>query len=100
MKKILAWIKLWLWDKPTKVDTKENNRLKEVIEMSKEFMIITYHGQRINMLKIEYPFWKASSRKDKRAMKDKFEHMEKKGLIRWEEIDGQLICIKNKNYGA
>ena len=99
MKKIWEFIKLWMWQKPTAKD-KESARLKEVIELTKEYMVITYCGQRINMLKIEYPVWKNISRKDKRATKEKFAAMERKKMIRWEEIDGKWICLKNKSYGV
>ncbi len=94
------FIRHWLWEKPiSKPDPEQPIRLK-AIEVAKEFMVVTYHGQRINMRMVEYPIWKLSSRKDKRAMRDRFEKMEKQGLIRFEEIEGKLIAIKNKDYAA
>ena len=97
MKKILAWIKLYLWDKPTKVVREPPPRVK-ALEIAHAYMVVTYHGQRINMLKVEYQAWKALGRKDKRAMALRMKVAEQKGHIRFEEIDGQLICIKNKLY--
>ena len=98
MKKILAWIKLYLWDKPTKVVREPPPRVKAK-EIAHAYIVITYRGQRINMLRdTEYPIWKAMSRKDKRAMALRTKVEEAKGKIRFETIDGYLICIQNKNY--
>jgi hypothetical protein len=60
--------------------------------------VIEYHGQRINMLRIAYPIWVNSSRKDKRATRDKFEKQEKQGLIKFVKIEGNTICIRNLDY--
>jgi len=101
MKKLLAFLKLWLWDKPTAKPEREKPARVKATEVAKEYIVITYHGQRINMLKdTEYPVWKAMSRGDKRAMALRTKVAEKKGQIRFEEIEGKLICIENKNYEA
>ena len=60
--------------------------------------MIEYHGQRINLHVNELPLWNRSTRKDKRAMKAKFEKQEREGLIRWEEIKGKTICVRNLDY--
>lgn len=100
MKKILQFIKLWLWDKPTAKTPKEPPPKIKAVELAHAYMVIQYHGQRVNMLKTEYVAWKAMSRKDKRIMAGKFAKYEKEGLVRFEEVDGHLICIKNKDYGT
>ena len=100
MKKILQWIKLWLWDKAVAKLPKEPPPKIKAVELAHAYMVITYHGQRVNMLKTEYPMWKAMNRKDKRIMAGKFAKYEKEGLVRFEEVDGHLICIKAKNYGV
>lgn len=98
IRKLLEWVNFLLWIKPTSEPIKESTRFKEVIAITKEYMVITYDGQRINMLKIEHPFWKKCSRKDKRAMAKKFGALEKSGKIRFETIEGELVAIKNKDY--
>jgi hypothetical protein len=98
MNKLLSTIKHWLWDKPiSKPEPEKPIRLKAT-EVLKEYMVVTYHGQRINLHISKYPLWKTADRKTKRAIKDRFAKQERQGLIRWEEIEGKLICIKNKNY--
>ena len=98
LKNIGIWLKFYLWDVPTsKPECDKPIRLKAT-ETAKEYLVVTYHGQRINMRQSEYPFWKAMGRKDKRAMKNKFEKYEREGLVRFEEIEGHLICVKNKDY--
>ena len=92
---IIKWIKFYFWTKP--VSKPEPLKATEVIE---HWTIIDYHGQKINLHKHEVPMWNALSRKDKRAMAQRFEVMEKKGLIRFETINGKTICIKNKQYGS
>ena len=98
MKKIWQWIKLWLWIKPTAKPPKEIPIRLKATEVAHEYMVIQYHGQKINMHRTEYPMWKLSSRKDKRAMAAKFAKYEKEGLVRFELIEGKQICIRNRNY--
>ncbi|MGD0342766.1 MAG: hypothetical protein ABSA76_13770 [Bacteroidales bacterium] len=62
------------------------------------YVIVIYHGQKINLRISELPNFSAMSRKDKRGMAQRFASMEKNGLIRFEKIDNKWICIKNKNY--
>jgi hypothetical protein len=89
---------LYFWQKPTEKSERMPPLKIKATEIAHAYMVVTYHGQRINMLKDEYPMWKAMSRKDKRGMALKFARMEKEGKIRFEEIDGHVIAIKNKNY--
>jgi hypothetical protein len=101
MKKIISAIKLWLWDIPTAKPPKEQPVRLKATEVEKGYMVITYHGQRVNLHRIlEYPIWKTYSRNEKRATANGFKEQERKGLIRFEIIEGKLICLKNKQYGA
>jgi hypothetical protein len=92
------WIKYWMWQKPISKPEPDKPFILKASEVSKEYMIVTYHGQRINMLKIAYPAWKLSSRKDKRITRDKFEKQEKQGLIKFVEVEGNTICVRNLDY--
>jgi len=68
-------------------------------DVAKNYIVITYHKQRINLTRaIEYPAWKASSRKDKRITMLRFKNLEEDGLIKFVEVEGQLICVQNRDY--
>jgi hypothetical protein len=96
---IWSWVVLWLWTKPVQKPERTPPIKIPAKEVAHAHMVITYHGQRIDMLRdTEYPIWKAMNRWDKRKMAAKVAKQEKEGKIRFEEIDGHLVCIKNKNY--
>jgi len=92
------WIKHWLWDVPTAKLPKEEPAKVKATEVAKEWMVVQYHGQRIPLHINEYPIWKSLSRYDKRAMAKKCEQQEKSGLIRFEEVEGKMICVRNLDY--
>ena len=92
MKNLLKKIKYYFWTKPA------TEPLKAVDDIQ-NWMVINYHGQKINMRINEFPRWNAMSRSDKRGMAKRFEVMQKKGQIIFEKINGKEICIRNKNYG-
>jgi hypothetical protein len=93
IKKIILWIKYWLWDKP--ISKPDPPKLTDV---QKNYVVIKYHGQMINLHVNEVPLWNNMNRHDRRGMAKRFESMEKDGRIRFEKINGKMICIKNKNY--
>ena len=93
LKRVLRILKYWFWRKP--VSKPEPLTAKEVVD---NWMIINYHGQNINLHKHEVPMFNALSRKDKRAMAMRFQVMEKKGEIKFVEINGKLTCVRNLDY--
>jgi len=93
LKKLWQWLRYWLWKHP--ISKPEPLKVTEVI---KHWTIIYYHGQKINLHKNELAYWYGLSRKDKRAMALRFEVMEKKGLVKFIEINGKLTCVRNKDY--
>jgi hypothetical protein len=93
--RILRFLKFWLWTKP--VARPEPAKAVDVIN---QYVVIDYKGQLINLKKTEIDAFNNLKRKDKRAMAQKFAAMEKKGQIRFEEIKGKLVAIKNKDYEA
>jgi len=99
LKRFWLWLRYWLWEKPISKPPKEKPIRVKATEVAKEYTVVTYHGQRISMHVNEIPLWQRSTRADKRAMKARFEKMEREGLIRWEEIDGKTICIYARDYG-
>lgn len=98
LKKFGQWIKHWFWSVPTAKPPKEIPIQPKATEVIDEWMVITYHGQRIPMRKSQYPIWKAMSREDKRAMKNKVAKQEKQGIVRFEEVDGKTILVRNLDY--
>ena len=93
IKKIINWIIKWLWTKPT--SKPEPLKATEVINY---WTIVNYHGQKINLHNSELGMWDSMGRKDKRAMALRFKTMEKKGLIKFIEINGKMTCVKNFAY--
>jgi hypothetical protein len=91
--KFLKWVKYLFWTKPTAKP--EPPKATDVIQ---NWIIVDYHGQKINLHKNELKLWEGLSRADKRAMALRFKTMEKKGEIRFEVINGKEICIRNKDY--
>ena len=98
LKRFGRWVKHWFYDVPVSEPTPEEKYKLRMTDVAKEYMVITYHGQRINMHKTEYPMWKLSSRKDKRAMKLRFEKYEKEGLVRFIDVEGKAICVRDLDY--
>jgi hypothetical protein len=93
-------IRLWLWEKPIDKPIPEKKYVLKLTDVAREYVVVMYHGQKVNLHQTEVPIWNMSSRKDKRAMADRFKTLEKKGYIKFVEIDGKWICVKNKNYQA
>lgn len=98
IKRLWEIIKFYLWYKPISKPPKEQPLRVKGEQVFDDYMVLTYHKQRINVHKSEYEIWKLSSRADKRATAERYRVLEKKGYIRFEEINGKLICLKNKNY--
>lgn len=94
IKKIMQWLKRLLHGFQ---EVKGELKATEVID---EWCVIKYHDQNICLRKREINWWNRLNRKDRRAMALRFKIQEKKGIIRFENINGKLVCIKNKDYNA
>lgn len=98
---IAKWIEQWFWVHPISKPVKEKPIRMMGEQVFDDYTVIKYDGQRINLHKSELKLWndkRVYPRKDKRATARKFREQEQKGLIRFEEINGKLICLKNKDY--
>ena len=93
VRQFFLWLKKWFWDKPT--SKPEPLKATDVLN---NYICIKYHDQWINLRKSELVAWNKMSRKDRRAMAQRFRIMEKKGKIMFVEIKGKMTCIKNKDY--
>lgn len=92
IRQFISFIVKWLWKKPT-----EKERLKAT-DVCNEYQCVEYKGQLINLKKTELPMWEAMARSDKRAMALKFKKQQEKGYIKFIKINGQDVCVKNKDY--
>jgi len=95
IKKFFKWIKYVFFD--LAVGDRRTIKASTVIN---DYVIVVYHHQEINLHKSELPMFAAMSRSDKRAMADKFKSMERKGLIRYVEIEGKTVCVYKRDYQA
>ena len=93
IRQLLSWIKKIFWTRPT--DKPEPFKATEVIHI---YTCIKYNDQWIHLKKTEVEAFHAMARSDKRAMAMKFKQQVKKGHIKFVEINGEMCCIKNKNY--
>lgn len=90
-----TWLINLFWTRPT--DEPEPFKATEVKHL---YTCIKYKGQWINLKKTEVAAFEAMARSDKRAMAQRFAVLVKKGKIKFIEIDGEMICVKNKDYGS
>ena len=99
IRQIRAFLVKWFWVKPTeKVPEKKAHVM--ATEVIQEYTIVEYHGQKIALRKSEINRWNSSPRKKKREIAHEFEMMEKKGRIKFVEIDGQMTAVLNRDYEA
>lgn len=92
-KRLWKQIRYWLWTKP--VSRPEPPKATDVVN---DYVVIKYNGQMINLRKSELLMFHKMSRQNKRAMANRFKILEKKGQIRFEEINGKMVAVKNKDY--
>lgn len=103
IKRFLEWVKFLLWYKPIEEPVPDTPYRLKATDVVKEFVVVTYHGQRISLHQNELLLWnnkKIMTRKEKRAMASKFAKKEARGEIIFQEIDGKLVAIKNKDYNT
>ncbi|MGD0340527.1 MAG: hypothetical protein ABSA76_02300 [Bacteroidales bacterium] len=99
MKLFFKKVKYFFWDKPVSKPEKEKPIRVMGEQVFKDYVVVIYDGQKINLHKNELSLWNGLNRKDKRGMARKSKLQQAKGLIRFEMIDGKWICLKNKPYG-
>lgn len=93
LKKAIRAIWYWLLRRP--ISKPEPVKATEVID---EYITIDYHGQLISLRKSELGAFNALPRKDKRKMAKRFETMQKKGQIIFQQIGNKVVAIRNKDY--
>jgi hypothetical protein len=92
-RQILKWFKKWFWTEPTAKD-----KPIKATQVLQNWVCVKYRDQWINLRKSEVDMWNHLSRKDRRAMAQRFAVLEKKKKIKFVKINGQMTCVKNKDY--
>jgi len=87
------FLRKWFWSKPTEKTTTKRVVVKAT-EVAHAYVCIQYRGQWINLRENEVEIFNAMARNDKRAMAQKFAALEKKGQVKFVEIDGKTVCVK------
>jgi hypothetical protein len=94
IRQFFHWLKKWFWTEPTA----KPKPLKATDVLKSQWVCVKYRDQWINLRKSEVVKWNAMSRLDRRGMARKFETMEKKGYIKFVEVNEEMTCIRNKDY--
>lgn len=92
VRQFFLWLKKWFWTEPT---TEKPIKATQVLH---NYVCVKYKDQWINLRKSEVQAWNRMSRRDRRAMAQRFAVLEKKGKITFVEINGKMTCIKNRDY--
>jgi len=93
LKKVIRAIWYWLLRRP--ISKPEPVKAIAVVD---EYITINYKGQPISLRKSELQAFNALSRKDKRAMSKRFETLQKKKQVIFQDINGKVVAIWNKDY--
>jgi len=99
VKKFFLWFYYLIWEKPVTPVPEEKFRLKaQELNLENVYTVIEYKGQRINLNKYQLEAFYKMNRQAKREVLEHWKKLEKKGHIRFVEINGQVVAVKNKNY--
>jgi hypothetical protein len=93
LKKVIRAIWYWLLRRP--ISKPEPVKATAVID---EYITIDYKSQLISLRKSELAAFNALSRKDKRAMANRFKILQKKKQVIFQDINGKVVAIWNKDY--
>ena len=93
LKKVIRAIWYWLLRRP--ISKPEPIKATAVVD---EYITIDYKSQLISLRKSELQAFNALSRKDKRAMAKRFETLQKKKQVIFQDINGKVVAIWNKDY--
>lgn len=93
IRQLINWLRKWFWTEPTAKD-----KPIKATQVLHNYVCVKYHDQWINLRKSEVPAWNRMGRKDRRAMANRFAVLERKGKIKFVEVNGQMTCIKNRDY--
>jgi len=97
--RFFIFLKQWLWDKPITPLPEEKKKFKaQELDLKNFYTVIEYKGQRINLNKHELTAFQNMNRSAKRQVLEHWKKLEKKGHVRFQEVNGQLVAIKNKDY--
>ena len=98
------WIRRWWYNYSLSNPVSETTPLPKpevpmITDVEDKYEVIEYQGQRINLHRItEKPRFEKMNRDQKRKVKENWKRMEKKGEIKFIEVNNKLICVMNRDY--
>lgn len=99
VKKFFLWFYYLLWEKPVTPEPEDKFRLKaQELNLENAYTVIEYKGQRINLNKKQLQAFHNMNRQAKRQVLEYWRNLERKGHIRFVQINGQTVAVKNKDY--
>jgi hypothetical protein len=105
LKGIGTWIRRWWYHYLLSNPVSENTPLPKpevpmITDVESEYEVITYQGQRINLHKSQIKQFEKLNRAHKREIKKNWGGDERKGRIKFIEVNGKTICVKNRDYDS
>ena len=99
MKRLWDFLKEWLWRRPVTPEPKKPDHIRaQEINLKDTYKVVEYQGQRINLNNAQLMSFYKMNRQDKRRVKEYWKRLESKGEIIFQEINGQMVAVRNRDY--
>jgi hypothetical protein len=99
MKRLWDFLKEWLWRKPVTPEPKKPDYIRaQELNLKDAYKVVEYQGQRINLNSAQLMSFYKMNRQEKRRVKEYWRRLENKGEIIFQEINGQMVAVRNRDY--
>jgi len=99
MKRLWDFLKEWLWRKPVTPEPKKPDHIRaQELNLKDAYKVVEYQGQRINLNSAQLMSFYKMNRQEKRRVKEYWRRLESKGEIIFQEINGQMVAVRNRDY--
>jgi len=99
MKRLWDFLKEWLWRKPVTPEPKKPDHIRaQELNLKDAYRVVEYQGQRINLNSAQLMSFYKMNRQEKRRVKEYWRRLESKGEIIFQEINGQMVAVRNRDY--
>jgi hypothetical protein len=99
MKRLWDFLKEWLWRKPVTPEPKKPDHIRaQELNLKDAYKVVEYQGQRINLNSAQLMSFYKMNRQEKRRVKEYWRRLENKGEIIFQEINGQMVAVRNRDY--
>ena len=68
------------------------------LNLKDAYKVVEYQGQRINLNSAQLMSFYKMNRQEKRRVKEYWRRLESKGEIIFQEINGQMVAVRNRDY--